>query len=338
MPALTNNPLADLERARRGTVPTVLRLGHVEMGVRDLGEARDFYVDVLGYTEVHASATRLYLRAAEEFDLWTLSLTAQPEGGCLRHMAFRVEEPDDVERIARQHEQLGLPVRRIAAGEEPGQGEAVRVRTADGFPAEFYHQMDQVSVGGGDGRMSLPMRSRSVQRGVRPLRLDHVNIRPSAMDESLRYWVGALGFSISEWVERDGEAFAAWTRRTTGNHDVALMRGEERPTMHHVAYLLPDAHAVLAAADVLADAGHRDLLDYGPGRHGLSNALYLYVRDPSGNRIELYTGDYQRDLDMDPICWPWDDYDDTGRLWWRKDMPDRFREVVPVDDRWPAPA
>jgi catechol 2,3-dioxygenase len=337
LPATTSDALAGLRRARGGEVPTILRLGHVDLGVRDLGEARAFYVDVLGLVEVESTPGKLYLRASEEFDLWSLSLTERDEGGCVGHMAFRLEDPDELEAMAGLHEDLGLPVVRTEAGEEPGQGASVRVMTPDGFPVEFYHHMDQIPVGG-DGRMSLPMRSPSVQGGVRPLRLDHVNIRPASMDDALRYWVSKLGFSISEWVERDGRVFAAWTRRTTGNHDVALMLGEASSTMHHVAYLLPDAHAVLAAADVLADAGHRDLLDYGPGRHGLSNALYLYVRDPSGNRIELYTGDYQRDLDMEPICWPWEDYDDNGRLWWRRDMPDRFREVVPVGGGWPAPS
>lgn len=335
MPTIQTDPyLGAYGRPAPGEVPTILRLGHVDVTVRDLEEARTFYVDALGYQEAHREPGRLYLRGLEEFDQWSLSLTEAQEGG-LGHMALRVESPDDLERLARMHAELGLPVRRVAAGEEPGQGEAVRVQTADGFPLEFYHHMDQIPVGSHDGRLRLPMRMPSVQRGVRPLRIDHVNIRPSSMDESLRYWVGTLGFSISEYVQRDGGVFAAWARRTTGNHEVALMQGGERPTIHHFAYALPDMQAVVAAADVIADAGFRDGIDYGPGRHGLSNAMYLYVRDPSGNRIELFTGDYQRDLDMEPIGWSWEDYDETGRLWWGKDMPDRFREVTPVDEAWP---
>ena len=327
--------LARLQRPGPGEVPTILRLGHVEMHVRDLAEARAFYVDVLGYSEVEAEGDSIYLRAVEEFDHWSLSLT-QRSGGGLGHVSMRVQTPDDLEQIAALHERLGLPVRRVGPGEEPGLGESVRVRTADDFPLEFYHHMDQVEVGDADGRMRLPMRVPSARRGVQPLRIDHVNIRPSSMERSLDYWVGQLGFSISECVEREGDVFAAWARRTTGTHEVALMQGDpDRPTMHHVAYTLADTQSVVHAADVLADAGYRDLIDYGPGRHGLTNALYLYVRDPSGNRIELYTGDYQRDLDMEPIRWDWDEYDQVGRLWWRKDMPDRFREVQPVDAEWP---
>jgi catechol 2,3-dioxygenase len=330
----TDPLLAAAPRPAPGEAPTVLRLGHVDLRVRDLAEARSFYVDVLGYTEVHAESGRLYLRALDEFDLWSLSLTEAGDGG-LGHLSFRVETPDDLERIATLHERLGMPVQRAGAGEEPGQGETVRTRSTDGFPVEFYHAFEQVPPGT-NGATRLPMRTTHVQHGVRPLRLDHVNIRPSSMDESLGYWLGQLAFSVSEYVERENSVFAAWVRRTTGNHDVALMQGDARPTMHHVAYTLSDVQAVVTAADVLADAGHRDLIDLGPGRHGLSNAMYLYIRDPSGNRIELYTGDYQRDLDMDPIRWGWEQYDQHGRLWWRRDMPDRFREVTGVDETWPA--
>jgi len=45
-------------------------------------------------------------------------------------------------------------------------------------------------------------------------------------------------------------------------------------------------------------------MERGPGRHGISNAFFLYVRDPDGHRIELYTSDYLTvDPDLEPIRW-----------------------------------
>ena len=35
-----------------------------------------------------------------------------------------------------------------------------------------------------------------------------------------------------------------------------------------------------------------DMIERGPGRHGVSNAFYLYIRDPDGHRVEIYTQDY----------------------------------------------
>ncbi len=45
-------------------------------------------------------------------------------------------------------------------------------------------------------------------------------------------------------------------------------------------------------------------IERGPGRHGISNAFFLYLRDPDGNRIELYTGDYPiPDPAWEPVRW-----------------------------------
>ena len=124
-------------------------------------------------------------------------------------------------------------------------------------------------------------------------------------------------------------------RRKAGNHDVALVAANT-PSLHHVAYFVADPAAIIGLADACADAGLQQAVEFGPGRHGLSNALFLYVRDPSGNRVELYTGDYVRDLDLDPIRWSWDDYDRNGRLWWAPEFPAAFRDCLPMNDRWLA--
>jgi hypothetical protein len=45
-------------------------------------------------------------------------------------------------------------------------------------------------------------------------------------------------------------------------------------------------------------------MERGPGRHGISNAFFLYVRDPDGHRVELFTSDYLTvDPDHAPIRW-----------------------------------
>jgi catechol 2,3-dioxygenase len=44
----------------------VVRVSHVELGVRDLAAARAFYVDCLGLLVTEATADALYLRGLEE--------------------------------------------------------------------------------------------------------------------------------------------------------------------------------------------------------------------------------------------------------------------------------
>src|SRR5688500_15652224 len=113
----------------------ILRLGHCELRVRDLEAARTFYVDVLGFVNALSEDGRIYLRGSDEFDLWTLALTAGADAG-LAHVAFRVDSHDDLDRLERQHQQLGLRTNRVKAV-EPGQGESLRVQTPEGYPVEF---------------------------------------------------------------------------------------------------------------------------------------------------------------------------------------------------------
>jgi catechol 2,3-dioxygenase len=161
-----------------------------------------------------------------------------------------------------------------------------------------------------------------------------VNLRVPDLDASLGYWCGELAFSISEYIEREGKVFGAWTRRAPFTHDVALLEGA-LPANHHVAYLLADTGGPARTADLLADHGYGDRIDFGPGRHGLSNAHFFYALDPAGNRLEFYAGDYVRDLDRPPIKWSWEDYNERGRAWWSADFPERFRETTPVNEVWP---
>jgi hypothetical protein len=49
---------------------------------------------------------------------------------------------------------------------------------------------------------------------------------------------------------------------------------------------------------------HQHHIERGPGRHGVSNAFYVYLRDPDGHRVEIYTSDYfTGDPDEEPLRW-----------------------------------
>src|SRR2546428_1035823 len=121
----------------------ILRLGHVEYRVTDLERARAFYVDLLGFVETGRDGTRVYLRGLEERDHHSLVLRQAPAPG-VSHFAFRVAAPDDLQRLHRRCTARGLPTRWIEAGEEAGQGEALRGQDAAGLPVEIYPQIDPI--------------------------------------------------------------------------------------------------------------------------------------------------------------------------------------------------
>ncbi|MCA1028054.1 3,4-dihydroxyphenylacetate 2,3-dioxygenase [Cytobacillus kochii] len=310
----------------------ILRLGQIELFVTDLNKSKDFYVDVLGFIEVERTESSLYLRAIDEFDRYSLILTQKPKAA-LGSFSLRVSSPEYLRELEKQHQEMGVATQYVENSIHPGKGPVLKVAEPNGHPVEFYHAMEEMNVGNKSGGVdALPMRYSHLHRGIPPVAIDHMNLRVTNVDKALEYWQ-AIGFSISEYVQGDEGKFAAWTRAKTSTHDVALVQHKET-SLHHIAYIVDGISSVVKTADLLADAGYRANIDYGPGRHGVTNAFFLYVRDPDGHRIEIYSGDYKRDTDLPPIGWTKEEYDTKGRLWWGPSVPDSFFETTPVNDEW----
>jgi catechol 2,3-dioxygenase len=312
----------------------ILRLAHVVVAVDDLDEASAFYGDLLGFVEAGRESDTLYLRAAEEFDTWSLALVKAGPGGIL-HTAFRVSSPDDLDRLETLHVRIGAAHLRVPAETEPGIGEALRVLTPDGHAIEFVHEIQEIDPHDADGKLRLPMRNLNINHGAPPSRLDHVSLRVAKVHTSLPYWRDELDFSVSEyWLTEGDVPHVAWVRRTTTTHDIALGTNGE-PAFHHFAYAVSDPTVLTRAADLLGDARLAPNLEWGPARHGATNAFAMYIRDPWDNRLELFCGDYHRDLDRPPLSWRVPDYPVQGHSWWGHQAPPSFSESRPLlQDNW----
>jgi catechol 2,3-dioxygenase len=67
---------------------------------------------------------------------------------------------------------------------------------------------------------------------------------------------------------------------------------------------VPTRLQIIHLCDLMATTGYLANLERGPGRHGISNAFFLYVRCPDGHRLEVYSCNYQTmDPDHEPIRW-----------------------------------
>jgi 3,4-dihydroxyphenylacetate 2,3-dioxygenase len=303
----------------------ITRCAHAEYRVTDLGAARAFYVEALGLIEVDSDSTHLYLGGYEERDRYSLILRKAESPG-VGHIAFRVAAPDDLEKIADLYESHRLPTRWIEADTlEAGQGRALRAQDPSGLPVEFYHEMAQ--------RERLMQRF-DLYRGAHVMRIDHFNCQVPDVQAAFDWWTQEMGFWLSEYTVSDDEPerlWAAWLHRKQNVHDLALMNGIG-PRLHHVGMWLQDTHSVLRACDILASVGLADSIERGPGRHGLSNAFFLYLRDPDKNRVELYTSDYIiPDPDFAPIKWK---LSDPRRATFWGHLPPRswFDDASPVED------
>ncbi len=278
----------------------VLRAAHAELFVHDLVEAREFYVNLLGFVETASDNDHLYLRCLEDREHHSLVLCQRPHKG-VSHIAFRVASPDDLVHLSRFAQEQEL-AQRWVIGEEQGQSRALRLQDPAGLTIEFYHEMELVP------RM---LQQYHLHKAVQIMRLDHFNCQVPDVLATTTWYQQALGFRTNEYTVKatphGDELWASWMSRKQTVHDLALMNGLG-PRLHHVGFWLPDAMAVLRACDVLAAAGYYANIERGPGRHGLSNALFVYVRDPDGNRIELYANDYlTADPDAKPMRWELED-------------------------------
>ena len=277
----------------------IIRAAHGEYRVSDLERSRAFYVDVLGFVETERTINALYLRGLEERDHHSLVLRRAESPGA-GHLAFRVGSEDDLDRLHRFFELDGLLPRWVPAGQEPGQGRALRVQDPFGLPLEFVAEVELVE---------RVLQRYDLHRGAHVMRFDHFNCQLPDVSSAYEWYAANLGFGCSEYtVAEDGERiWATWLQRKQTVHDIALMSGVG-PRVHHFGYWLADPMSVVRACDILASVGEVASIERGPGRHGLSNAFFLYLRDPDGNRIELYASDYLvSDPDWQPIRWTLDD-------------------------------
>ena len=213
-----------------------------------------------------------------------------------------------------------------------------RKRTRKGIPFqlpsghtfEIYYDMEK-TLASPETRSVLKNQShKSWNRGVSPRRIDHVNLLSSLpANEFADFMQEHLGFNFREYVEApDGTYVGAWISVTPLVHDIAFSFDPNSPStheVHHIAYWLDNAQDLLRAADILKENG---IFFKGPGKHGISQAMYIYAIDPgSGVRLEIFTNGYLIfEPDWEPIRWTVDEMD-IGFTYWGDQM-DRIQKII----------
>ncbi|MEZ5924605.1 MAG: 3,4-dihydroxyphenylacetate 2,3-dioxygenase [Hyphomicrobiaceae bacterium] len=269
----------------------IVRLSHVVLRVTDLDHARAFYADTIGLQTTHADNDAIYLRGLEERGHHCLILerAASPGVGVL---GFKVWDEPDLDKAAEWFQAKGRKTEWI---ERPYMGRVLRSSDLFGVPIELYARME---------RLAPIHQQYRLYRGVKPLRIDHFNLFSSNVDASVAFYA-EMGFRVTEYTadEETGRTWAAWMHRKGGVHDIAFTNGRG-PRLHHTAFWVPSPLNIIDLLDLMSTTGYVSHIERGPGRHGISNAFFLYVRDPDGHRIEFYCSDYQTtDPDLEPIKW-----------------------------------
>lgn len=298
--------------------PDIVRSAYAELVVTDLDRSRQFWVDLLGFVVTAADSDALYLRGYDELTHHNLILRQGPTPALAR-LGFRVRTPEDLERGRAFYAARGCRTQWVEAGATRGVGAAVRVEDPLGFPVELFHHVE--------GAERLVQRY-DLRHGAEPARLDHFNLAVPDVPAAHGLYT-ALGFGCSETIEDATTVYAAWMYRKQTVHDVAFTGGAG-PRLHHLGFFAHEAHQVLRICDVLGSLGLERHIERGPGRHGVSNAFYVYLRDPDGHRLELYTSDYYTG-DPDHPTVRWDVHDPRRRDFWGAEViPSWYEEATPV--------
>lgn len=259
----------------------IVRLAYADLTVTDLDRAHAFWVDQLGFHLTEATGDALYLRGFDEFVHHSVRLSLADRATCLR-LGYRVRTDDDLDSAAQWFMDRGCPVRHVEAGTTPGLGRTVRAQDPFGFTIELVHHMDTAP--------RLVQRYDLRPRGGGVNRIDHMNVVTPDVQGAHDFYRD-LGFGLSETIQDGDTLYATWMFRKPSIHDAAFTLGTG-PMLHHVGFHVAESHHILSLCDLMGslDLAHR--LERGPGRHGVSNAFYLYLRDPDGHRVEMYTTDY----------------------------------------------
>lgn len=307
-----------------GTPPfDIVRLAHVELTVADLERSRAFYVDALGLVETARDDGALYLRGLEERSHHSVVLRQGEEARCAR-LGYRVRSESDLDAAHALFTGMGLEAAWVRS---EGQSRTLHARDPFGVPLAFYVTSEP---------QPRLLQSYGAYRGAAVQRIDHCNCFAADLQATYDFYAGRLGFHTTEYTEtepgpdEEPALWAVWLQRKGNVHDLALTNGRG-PRLHHVGLWTRGELDILHACDVLASTGWLGAMERGPGRHGISNAFFLYLRDPDGHRVELFTGDYLTvDPDFEPIRWALDD-PRRQTLWGQPAPTSWFEEGTPFE-------
>jgi catechol 2,3-dioxygenase len=310
----------------------ITRASHVELSVADLDSSLRFYCEVIGLVVSDRDADAVYLRGLEEASHHSLVLRRTSGAAECARLGFRVFLDEHLDALEEGLRELGQPVE---WAQTPYQGRTLQSTDPAGVPLEFCATMAV------EPRLISIF---SLHRGGSGQRLDHFQLLVPEVRRSCEFYT-RLGFRLSEYLTPDDEELVAVFLQRKGNpHDIVLFRGDG-PRFHHVAYTTPDTHTLIRACDIAGELGYGPRVERGPGRHGPGHALYVYMRDPDGHRVELFTTHYQAmDIEDEPVRW---DVTDPGfgtpwglpaqRSWHEEASPFTGLAVQALERRSPLP-
>lgn len=260
-------------------------LRSVALTVPDLTLAEDFFTRTWHLQVVARTDNALYLRGAGS-DHHLLALHHAPGAARILHITLRARSLNALSLAAQKTVAAGGHVLAPTAPlTEPGGGQAMTLTDPDGRVFRLVYEDEQLDT---------------IDAPDMPLRLAHVVLNSSHIENTRQFMETALDFSMS-----DRTRIMAFMRCNNDHHSVAL-GDTDNNALNHIAFLMPDIDAVMRGGGRMQEAGFP--IEWGPGRHGPGDNAFNYFIGPFDVVIE-YTAEVEQIDDSyqtgQPSDWTW---------------------------------
>jgi catechol 2,3-dioxygenase len=265
------------------------QLAHVEIPSPRPAETVSFFEQQLGLEITMRAGQSVYFRGWGEFFHHSLKVTESAQSG-LGHVGWRTDSTEDLVDLAQALSATGQEIGWIDG--DHGHGPTYRFRSPDGHLNEVFWEVELWQAPP-ELQSTLPDRPQKYTgRGAALRWLHHINLSTSDVTACTAFFQQHLGFYHRAYVVLDATETQVASFLLVGalDHDLAFTLdptgAHER--LNHIVFAVDTREELMQAVDILCDDGHESL-EFGPGRHGVAGAFYLYAGELGGNRIEVYT-------------------------------------------------
>lgn len=244
-------------------------VSHIGLRVPDVAAAEVFYGRILGLVR-QETLTGGAVRLGWGVGHHVLDLLPGEHG--LDHFGFEVRDVEGIDGIRSRLAAAGHVVDdldRSFVDHPLGRVDGVRTVNPDGTDVHFHTAVLRQGEGIADP-------------GRRPLKFQHTTIGTADIQPMIDFFVSTVGFRISDQLA-DGRF--CWLRSDKDHHTLAVVNVDRPGVLDHYSYDLAEWEDFKAWCDRLTE---QDVtVQWGPGRHGPGNNLFVFFDDPAGNHIEL---------------------------------------------------
>jgi catechol 2,3-dioxygenase-like lactoylglutathione lyase family enzyme len=142
--------------------------------------------------------------------------------------------------------------------------------------------------------------------------IQHLTLASHDVQAIEDFYAGKLGFGVSDRVVNEtGKLMTCFMRGNHEHHNLACFFQDRQGVDHH-SYEAGEWDTIRDWSDHLASEGIQ--LFWGPGRHGPGNNLFIFIKDPDENWIEI-SAELEVIHDRPAKTWPHEER--TLNLWSR---------------------